>query len=80
MKTYFDDINPSDSAELKAQKKERFPSTYLPFAINFAEDLDVFYAFFGALYTGIKAIAKEDLPAADRIVWDKTVKYLELRK
>ncbi|KAH8887401.1 nuclease-like protein [Thozetella sp. PMI_491] len=80
VKTFLDDVSPSDSAELKAQKKEQFPGTYLPYATNFSEDLEIFYAFFDALSVGIKAVAKDDLSAADRAVWESAAKFIEVRK
>jgi len=78
VKTYFDDILPNDPN--KAQKKAAFPGTYVPYALNFAEDLDIACSFFDAIYAGVQTLDAKDLPAADRAVWDKAAKYLELRR
>ena len=78
VKTYFDDILPNDPN--KAQKKAAFPGTYVPYALNFAEDLDIACSFFDAVYAGIQTLDAKDLPVADRAVWDKAAKYLELRR
>ena len=65
---------------MKAEKKKNFPGLFLPYATNFSEDLDIFCAFYEALYAGVKLVAKEDLSAHDRGVWEHSLKYLELRK
>ncbi|KAL2025036.1 hypothetical protein VTK56DRAFT_38 [Thermocarpiscus australiensis] len=78
VKTYFDDILPNDPD--KAQKKQNFPATYVPFALAFAEDLDIACDFFEALYAGVKTLDAKDMSAADRAAWDKAAKYLELRR
>ncbi len=78
VKTYFDDITPNDP--LKAQKKQSFPGGYVPYALAFAEDLDIACNFFDALYAGVKALDAKEMPAADRATWDKAAKFLESRR
>lgn len=78
VKTYFDDVLPNDPN--KAQKKQDFPGTYVPYALAFAEDLDIACDFFEALYAGIKTLDAKDIPAIDRTAWDKAAKYLETRR
>lgn len=78
VKTYFDDILPNDPD--KAQKKKNFPETYVPFALAFAEDLDIACEFFDALYAGVKSLQAKDISAADRAAWDRAAKFLELRR
>lgn len=80
VKTYFDDITPSDTAEQKATKKQQFPGIYLPYALSFSEDLDICCAFFDALYAGIKTLGTNEIPAVDRAAWDAAAKYLESRR
>ncbi|KAK7757189.1 hypothetical protein SLS62_000738 [Diatrype stigma] len=79
IKTLLDDINPSDSAEVKATKKAEFPGKFVPYATHFFEDLDIACEFFGALHAGIKTLEKE-VPVADRAVWDKAAAYLKVRR
>lgn len=79
VKTYFDDILPNDPQ--KAQKKQAFPGSYVPYALAFAEDLDIACDFFEALYAGVKALdPKGMISAADRMAWDRAAKYLESRR
>ncbi|KAJ4302209.1 hypothetical protein N0V88_002345 [Collariella sp. IMI 366227] len=78
VKTYFDDLLPNDPQ--KAQKLEAFPGVYVPYAVAFAEDLEVACDFFEALYAGVKTLDAKEVPAVDRIAWDKAAKYLEVRR
>jgi hypothetical protein len=80
VKTYFDDITASDTAEQKAQKKEEFPGKYLPYALRFSEDLDICCAFFDSIHAGVKALDTKDISASDRAAWDAAAKYLESRR
>ena len=52
----------------------------MPFALAFAEDLDIACNFFDAIYAGVKALDAKDLPSADRASWDKAAKFLEVRR
>ncbi|RYP24469.1 hypothetical protein DL765_000489 [Monosporascus sp. GIB2] len=79
VKTLLDDIDPNESAELKATKKAGFPGKFVPFATHFFEDLDIACDFFGALHSGVKTLEKE-ISAADRGAWDKAAIYLKLRR
>lgn len=79
VKTLLDDIDPNDSAEVKATKKAGFPGKFVPFATHFFEDLDIACDFFGALHSGVKTLEKE-VSAADRSTWDKAATYLKLRR
>lgn len=80
VKTYFDDISPSDTAEQKALKKAEFPGKYLPYALHFSEDLDICCALFDAVYAGVKTLGPKEVPAVDRAGWDRAAKYLESRR
>lgn len=79
VKTFLDDIHPSDTPEVKAAKKTEFPSKFVPFATDFFEDLDIACEFFNALHAGVKTINKE-ISGEDRKVWDKAAVYLEQRR
>jgi hypothetical protein len=78
VKTFLDDIHPSDAAELKASKKAEFPGKFVPFATDFFEDLDIACKFFSALHAGVKTLTNE-ISGEDRKVWDKAAVYLEQR-
>ncbi|KXX77711.1 Protein MKT1 [Madurella mycetomatis] len=78
VKTYFDDILPNDPE--KEQKKKNFPEIYVPYALAFAEDLEIACEFFGALHAGVKTLNAKDISAVDRAAWDKAAKFLELRR
>ncbi|SPQ21129.1 59aa6d8f-db14-430c-9cc9-ef2153efa8f4 [Thermothielavioides terrestris] len=78
VKTYFDDLLPNDPD--KQKKLEIFPGTYVPYAEAFAEDLDIACSFFEALYAGVKTLDSKEMPAVDRITWDKAAKYLASRR
>ncbi|KAL1881151.1 hypothetical protein VTK73DRAFT_4598 [Phialemonium thermophilum] len=80
VKTYFDDISPSDTPEQKALKKQEFPGKYLPYALRFSDDIDMCCAFFDAIYAGVKTLGNDDISAGDREAWDKAAKYLDLRR
>ncbi|GAP84186.1 putative xpg domain-containing protein [Rosellinia necatrix] len=79
VKTFLDDISPSETAEQKATKKAEFPGKFVPYATNFFEDLDIACDFFNALHVGVKTLTKE-ISGEDRAVWDKAATYLELRR
>ncbi|KAK4670291.1 uncharacterized protein QC763_210400 [Podospora pseudopauciseta] len=77
VKTFFDEINPNDPE--MAKKKKNFPSSYIPYATAFPEDLEIACEFFKAIYAGIKALPQRELSANDQAVWEKAAKYLEAR-
>lgn len=79
VKTLLDDVNPHDSAEVKASKKAEFPSKYVPYATNFFEDLEIAYDFFGAIHAGVRTLEKE-ISGADRGTWNKAAAYLKVRR
>lgn len=62
-----------------AKKKKNFPSSYIPYATAFPEDLEIACEFFKAIYAGIKALPQSELSANDQAVWEKAAKYLEAR-
>lgn len=80
VKTYFDDITPKDPPTTKAAKKQAFPGHFVPYALAFPEDLEIACSFFDALYAGVQMLDATEIPAADRITWDKAAEYLALRR
>ncbi|KAK9777908.1 putative XPG N-terminal domain-containing protein [Seiridium cardinale] len=80
VKTYLDDIHPSDTTEIKQKKLDEFPSKYVPYATDFSKDLQVSFAFFDALHVGIKALGDDQAPAIDRKVWSRAAEYLQARR
>ena len=79
VKTYLDDANPTDTPEVRERKISEFPPKFLPYATNFAEDLDTCFRFFDALAQGVQMLESE-LPAADKAVWTKASEYLDQRR
>jgi hypothetical protein len=53
---------------------------YVPFAVSFADDLDVACNFFEALHAGVKTLSPKDIPAVDRSAWEKAAEYLQSRR
>lgn len=80
VKTYFDDISPTDTPEQKTAKKQEFPGKYLPYALRFSEDLDICCAFFDAIFAGVQTLGPKEVPPSERAAWDKAVKYLAARR
>ncbi|ORY71207.1 nuclease-like protein [Pseudomassariella vexata] len=80
VKTLLDDIHPTDTPEQKQTKRAEFPGKYVPYATSFFKDLNVAFDFFGALHAGVKQLGDEQVPAADRKVWDRAAEYLKARQ
>lgn len=78
VKTLLDDINPNETPEQKATKKQEFPGTFVPYATHFFEDLEIACDFFNALHAGVKTL--NEVSSADRSAWDKAAVYLQLRR
>lgn len=79
VKTFVDDLSPTDTPEQKAAKAEAFPEKFVPFATDFRADLEICYNFVEALYTGVKSLEKE-MPTVDRTAWDKAYQFLKQRR
>lgn len=80
VKTYFDDILPEFTQEQKEEKKRAFVEPFLPYAVNFAGDLDIACAFFDAIYAGVKTLDAPEMPPKQREDWDKAADYLQVRR
>jgi hypothetical protein len=52
----------------------------MPHAEHFDEDLEIFYAFFEALASGVKTLPDKEFSAADKSNWEKASKYIQLRR
>lgn len=80
VKTYLDDYLKLDTtAEQRADLKVSYATKFLPNSVNIAEDLDVAFDFFEALYEGVKTLGSEILEG-DRKAWDDAKAYLALRR
>ncbi|KAI1180873.1 temperature dependent protein affecting M2 dsRNA replication-domain-containing protein [Nemania sp. FL0916] len=79
VKTFLDDINPNESAEQKAVKKDEFQGKFVPYATHFHDDLEIAFDFFNAIHAGVKTLGKEMLHG-DKGIWDKAAAYLQLRR
>ncbi len=80
VKTLLDDVPADEPAEQRAARMKEFPAKYVPFASHFAEDIEISFDFFNALYQGVKATTNTEISAVDKAVWDRAAKYLELRR
>lgn len=78
VKTFLDDDNVSDSREQRAERVEKFPQTYVPFATNFTDDMRACYGFVNALCTGVSTLDKE-ISAGDKRAWEAAGEYLAAR-
>lgn len=79
VKTFVDELSPTDTPEQKEAKLAAFPEKYVPYATHFREDLEICYNFVEALYTGIKSLDKE-LPTVDKTAWEKAYQFLKQRR
>ncbi|PBP27891.1 XPG domain-containing protein [Diplocarpon rosae] len=80
VKTYLDDFLKAEwSAQERQENKAEYIRKYLPHSINFAEDLDVAFKFFDAIYEGVSTLGDE-ISEADRKVWDSANAYLDKRR
>lgn len=77
VKTFFDDIVANDPG--LADKKADFPKNFVPYAVNFAEDLEIACDFFRALHKAVKTLPTEYISDEDKTIWDKTDHYVTLR-
>lgn len=80
VKTYFDDILPTYTQKEKEDKKKEFPKTYLPYAVNFAGDLEIACSFFDAIHAGVKTLDDQEMTPKQRKEWDDAAKYLKNRR
>ncbi|KAM0147589.1 hypothetical protein ACHAQE_010219 [Botrytis cinerea] len=81
VKTYLDDcVNPESLKEDKEKRVTRYANQYIPYAINFVEDLDVAFGFFDALYKGVKTLSDSEMKDAEKKTWDDAKAYLDARR
>jgi hypothetical protein len=59
----------------REQRKQEYKEKYLPNSVNFAEDLDVAFKFFDAVYEGVKTLGDE-IGEADKQAWDGAKAYV----
>jgi hypothetical protein len=79
VKTFVDELSPTDTPEQKKDKIDKFPEKYVPYATHFSEDLEICYNFVEAMYTGVKSLDKE-LPTVDKTARDKAYQFLKQRR
>jgi Temperature dependent protein affecting M2 dsRNA replication len=60
-------------------KKVDYVQKYLPHSLDFAEDLDVAFKFFDAVYDGVKTFGDE-ISDADKDAWVAAKGYLDRRR
>lgn len=80
VKTYLDDWLKLDTPlDQRTALKTEYAEKYLPNNVNFAEDLDVAFDFFDALYEGVKTLGSE-IPEDDMKAWEGAKAYLAKRR
>jgi len=78
VKTYLDDhMKLLDQSPEAA--KQSYAEKFLPNDVNIAEDFDVAFNFFDALYEGVKTLGSE-IPEKDKKSWDSAKEYLAKRR
>lgn len=80
VKTLLDEVIVGESAADRRQRIEEFPPNFMPHAVHFNEDLEIFYSFFEALAGGVRSLTEKELPAADKARWEKAAQYLRQRR
>lgn len=81
VKTYLDDLISLDHTPAQRQAaKQEYGGKYLPKHENIAEDLDVAFDFFAALYEGVKTLNSGELSEFDMKAWDSADEYLKARR
>jgi hypothetical protein len=65
--------------EQRQTDKEKYVEKFLPYSVNFPEDLDVAFSFFDAMYDGVKTLGDE-IGDADKKAWDTAKSYLSKRR
>ncbi|KAJ5050472.1 uncharacterized protein L3040_002354 [Drepanopeziza brunnea f. sp. 'multigermtubi'] len=80
VKTYLDDFFKLEwTPQERQDNKLEYIRKYLPHSVNFAEDLEVAFTLFDAVYEGVSALGDE-INEADRKVWDSAHAYLAKRR
>jgi hypothetical protein len=70
VKTYLDDTT----------SIAKFPVKFIPYAMAFAEDLEIALDFFNAVHAGVKTLSGKDISGVDKAAWDKAAQYLVGRR
>lgn len=79
VKTWLDDVQLSEPAEVRQKKMDEWTPKYVPFATNFGKDLQISFAFFDALHVGIKTLG-DSQASIDQNVWARAAEYLQPRR
>jgi hypothetical protein len=77
--TFFDDDDPSQSKEQRAERLQEFPTTFVPFAEALTEDFRIFVNFVNALNQGMQTLGSDELPLPDKAAWARAQAYLDAR-
>lgn len=79
MRTFYDDDEVNDSKETRADRLDKFPKTFVPFAEALAEDLRLVVDFVNAINQGLQTLDSKELPAEDKTAWAKAQAFLDAR-
>ncbi|OAQ99497.1 hypothetical protein LLEC1_03728 [Akanthomyces lecanii] len=79
VRTFFDDDEVGDSKETRADRLDKFPKTFVPYAEALTEDVRLVVDFVNAINQGVQTLDSKELPAEDKAAWAKAQAYLEAR-
>ncbi|KAJ6788843.1 hypothetical protein PWT90_06995 [Aphanocladium album] len=79
VRTFFDDDEVTDSKEARADRLEKFPKTFVPYAEALTEDVRLVVDFVNAINQGLQTLDSRELPAEDKAAWAKAQAYLDAR-
>ncbi len=79
VRTFFDDDEASDNKEARADRLEKFPKTFVPYAEALTEDVRLVVDFVNAINQGLQTLDSKELPAEVKAAWAKAQGYLDAR-
>ncbi|KOS19673.1 Protein MKT1 [Escovopsis weberi] len=79
IQTFFDEDEPGDSKEQRAQRLRSFPESFVPFAEALEDDFRICCDFVSALNLGIQTLDTALVSSADKAAWQKAQDYITAR-
>lgn len=79
VRTFFDDDEVGDSKETRADRLDKFPKTFVPYAEALTEDVRLVADFVYAINQGLQTLDNKELAVEDKAAWAKAQAYLEAR-
>ncbi|XWX02034.1 hypothetical protein V2A60_010066 [Cordyceps javanica] len=79
VRTFFDDDEVGDSKQVRANRLEEFPKTFVPYAEALTEDMRLVVDFVNAVNQGLQTLDSKELAVEDKTAWAKAQAYLDAR-